>query len=304
MLPSKAASRVAFAPVTLTLAIVTESAVAAPLSASDSQALTAAAPSSWTSCSSNFWVLVLVQLAGSESVAEAWTTSSIWASGPLESLPPPVESLPPPQAERASAEAIRRQGTNRRRFKGTTVLSSIRQMNCDAQASSAAGRRPAGAALDARRLIHRSRAAVELGEPALELGDALGEALDRLGDRVGEVDPVGVGALDPAPLHPHRVAGIADHGGPRRHVLYDDRVGADLGVLADRDRTQELRPGANRDVVAEGRVALAALEAGATQGHPLVEGHPGADPRRLADHHAGAVVDEEFLADLGGGVDL
>ncbi len=54
----------------------------------------------------------------------------------------------------------------------------------------------------------------------------------------------------------------------------------------------------------EGRVALAALEPGAAQGHPLVERHPVADLGRLADHHAGAVVDEELLADLRRRVDL
>ena len=45
-------------------------------------------------------------------------------------------------------------------------------------------------------------------------------------------------------------------------------------------------------------MALAALEAGAAQRHPLVEGHAVADLRGLADHHAGAVVDEELAADL------
>ena len=123
-------------------------------------------------------------------------------------------------------------------------------------------------------------AAVELGEPPLELGDPLRERLDRLGDRVGQVDPVGVGAFEPAAFDPHRVAGVADHGRPRRHVLDDDRVGADLGAVADRDRAQQLGAGADRDVVAEGRVALAALEAGAAQGHPLVERHAVADHAR------------------------
>ena len=53
-----------------------------------------------------------------------------------------------------------------------------------------------------------------------------------------------------------------------------------------------------------GRVALAALEAGAAQRHPLVERHPVADLRGLADHHAGAVVDEELAADPRRRVDL
>ena len=53
--------------------------------------------------------------------------------------------------------------------------------------------------ISAARRRRRPSAAVELGEPALELGDPLRERLDRLGDRVGQVDPVGVGSLDPLP---------------------------------------------------------------------------------------------------------
>ena len=81
-------------------------------------------------------------------------------------------------------------------------------------------------------------AAVELGQATLEVGDPLRERLDRLGDRVGQVDPVGVGALDPLAVDLDRVAGVADHGGTGRHVLDDDRVGADLGAVADRDRAR------------------------------------------------------------------
>ena len=84
----------------------------------------------------------------------------------------------------------------------------------------------------------------------------------------------------------------------------DDRVGADLGAVADRDRAEQLGAGADGDVVAQGRVALAALEAGAAQRHPLVERHPLADLGRLADHDARAVVDEELAADPRRRVDL
>ena len=71
------------------------------------------------------------------------------------------------------------------------------------------------------------------------------------------------------------------------HVLDDDGVGADLGAVADRDRPEQLGAGADGDVVAEGRMALAALEAGAAQGDPLVEGDAVADLGGLADHDAG-----------------
>ena len=41
--------------------------------------------------------------------------------------------------------------------------------------------------------------ALQLGDPPLQLGDPRGHRLHRVGDRVGQVDPVGVGALGPAP---------------------------------------------------------------------------------------------------------
>ena len=56
---------------------------------------------------------------------------------------------------------------------------------------------------------------------------------DRVGDRVGQVGPVGVRALGLAALDPHRMAGVADDGGVRRHVVDDDGVRADLRAVAD-----------------------------------------------------------------------
>ena len=51
-------------------------------------------------------------------------------------------------------------------------------------------------------------------------------------------------------------------------------------------------------------MALAPLAAGAAQGHALVEQHVVADFGGLADHDAGAVIDEEAAADGGAGVDF
>ena len=70
------------------------------------------------------------------------------------------------------------------------------------------------------------------------------------------------------------------------------------------DRPEQLRARADHDVVAHGRVALAAREARAAQRDPLVEGHVVADLGRLADHDAGPVVDEERFADPRRRVDL
>ena len=78
----------------------------------------------------------------------------------------------------------------------------------------------------------------EVGDRALELPDPLGEAAQRVRDRVGQVQPVGVGALGLAALDAHRVARDADHGRVRRHVVDHDGVRADLRAVADRDRAR------------------------------------------------------------------
>ena len=70
------------------------------------------------------------------------------------------------------------------------------------------------------------------------------------------------------------------------------------------DRPEQLGAGADRHVVLDRRMALAALKAGAAERDPLVDGHARADLGGLADHDAGAVVDEEVVADPGGRVDL
>ena len=84
----------------------------------------------------------------------------------------------------------------------------------------------------------------------------------------------------------------------------DDAVGADLRSVADGDRSEQLRPRPDRDVVLHRGVALAGGKSGAAQGDPLIEGHVVSDPGGLADHHPRAVVDEQAVADVGGGMDL
>ena len=164
------------------------------------------------------------------------------------------------------------------------------------QATSATGRRTAGA----RAQLARRRAVAGASPPSSSASRCSSSAIRSESALIASAIGSGrwiqsaSGPCDPLALDPDRVAGVADHGRARRHVLDDDRVGADLGAVADRDRAEQLGAGADGDVVAEGRVALAALEAGAAQRHPLVEGHPLADLGGLADHHAGAVVDEEL----------
>ncbi len=91
----------------------------------------------------------------------------------------------------------------------------------------------------------------------------------------------------------------------------DEHVGADDAIPPDhRFAAQDGGAGVDGHVVLDGGVALFAPQALAapggqgTQGHALVELDVVADDRGLAHHNAGAVVDEEILADGCPGVDI
>ena len=88
----------------------------------------------------------------------------------------------------------------------------------------------------------------------------------------------------------------------------DDAVVPDMGLAA-----QDRRAGIDDDTVADVRVAFDALDqrpvlpdgkALGAERHMLVKLDVLPDGRRLADHHAGAVVDEEGFPDRCAGVDV
>ena len=103
---------------------------------------------------------------------------------------------------------------------------------------------------------------------------------------------------------PNDTAGHADDGGIRRHLVQYDGVRRNTGIVADLERAKDLCAAADHDVVAERRVALAARHARAAERDVLIEQAVVADLRCRADDDAGAVVDDEPSADLGGRVDL
>ena len=133
----------------------------------------------------------------------------------------------------------------------------------------------------------------------------LERALDGVGHRVGQMDPVGVGPLGPAALDPDRVTGVADHGRVRRDVVDDD---ACWRRSWPRGRSvigpSSLAPEPMVTLSSTVGMPLAGGKAGAAERDALVEGHVVADLRRLADHHAHPVVDEEAVADPRRGMDL
>jgi len=89
----------------------------------------------------------------------------------------------------------------------------------------------------------------------------------------------------------------ADHRTTSNHGLpaEDHRPGVDHAVVLDCGVALE---------VAEQPALLVLDEAGPAQGHSLVDPYPVADDGRLADDHAGGVVDEEVLSDGRPGVDV
>ena len=99
-------------------------------------------------------------------------------------------------------------------------------------------------------------------------------------------------------------AGYAHDGAVIGHVLDDDRVAADLDVVADVNVAEHFCARAHGDVVAQGGVALAGLVAGAAECDALVEHTVVAHNGGLANDDAHGVVDKKVLADLRGGVNL
>src|SRR5512135_2817941 len=93
---------------------------------------------------------------------------------------------------------------------------------------------------------------------------------------------------------------------PRRDRLGHPGISADNAAGADDDVAENRRFGVDRDAVLDRRMPLAALDDPSAlvarkthrpQRHALINLDPVADDRRLADDHAGAVVDEKVLAD-------
>ena len=70
-------------------------------------------------------------------------------------------------------------------------------------------------------------------------------------------------------------------------------VAAEEGAVAHGDRPQHLRAGAHHHVVAQGRVALALVQAGAAQGDTLVDKAVIAYHGGLSDNDPHAMIDDE-----------
>ena len=156
-------------------------------------------------------------------------------------------------------------------------------------------------------LVGFALALLFLAELLLVRVDAALQAAQLLRKRVGQmnlVEGVGRGRTDALAGDFDDTRLDADNGRVGRHFLKHDGVCADAAVVADGERAEHLRARRNQHVVADGRVALAGVLAGAAEGDAVVDGAVVADLGGLADDDAHAVVDEQTAADFSAGVYL
>ena len=99
-----------------------------------------------------------------------------------------------------------------------------------------------------------------------------------------------------------RARGAARHAhndGTCGNGLHDDGVRPDLSAGSDREGAEDLGARAYHDAFFQRRMALCSLgKRRSAQRHPVVDRAVVAHFRRLADHDAHAVVDEDAAADL------
>jgi hypothetical protein len=126
------------------------------------------------------------------------------------------------------------------------------------------------------------------------------------------VQEVQIGGLDSGALVEVFALRLRD-GAAGRHALRQPDAAADRRTAADGDAPENRRSRIDDNVVFNNRVTVTSLDDGSggvdleplrPKRHRLIESDAAPEPRRLADHHAGAVVDEEALADFGAGMDV
>ena len=96
----------------------------------------------------------------------------------------------------------------------------------------------------------------------------------------------------------------ADDRRPLRHLAQYYGVCRNAGVVANAERAKHLCAGADHDVVAERRMALADILARAAERYALIEQAVVPDLGGFADHDAGSVVNDQPPANGRAGMDL
>ena len=140
-----------------------------------------------------------------------------------------------------------------------------------------------------------------MGQPRFEKLDPVQHDRDRFPDRIRHQMMIEVDAADDAAVaefRPHHPGRDADHGDFGRRAVDHDRVCADPRASSDGDGPKNFRAGADDDAIFQRRMALARRPGRAAQRHAVIQRDIVADLGGLADHDAGAMIDEEALADL------
>lgn len=100
------------------------------------------------------------------------------------------------------------------------------------------------------------------------------------------------------------MGGYSDGGAVFGDFAYDDRVGSDFGIGADRDVSEDFCPCADNDAAFYRRVAFAGNEADSAERHSLIDQDIVFDDRRLADDDAESVVDKDPSTDRSPWMDV
>jgi len=99
-------------------------------------------------------------------------------------------------------------------------------------------------------------------------------------------------------------SGNTDHSSVVRHLMQDDGIGSDHGIVTNPEGAEQFGSCSDQDIVAQRRVALAFVFASSTQCDAMVNRAIVTDLSCFADDNPHAVVNEQTFADLGPGMDF
>ena len=102
---------------------------------------------------------------------------------------------------------------------------------------------------------------------------------------------------DPHIILLYNVPRHADDGTVRRNLLDHNRSGSDFGVFPDRKRSDDLRTGADHNIVLQRRMTFPGLLTITAERHALIQRHVVSDDGRLSDDNACSMVDKQSLSD-------
>ena len=95
----------------------------------------------------------------------------------------------------------------------------------------------------------------------------------------------------------HNVPRHADDGTVRRNLLDHNRSGSDFGVFPDRKRSDDLRTGADHNIVLQRRMTFPGLLTITAKRHALIQRHVVSDNGCFSDNHTRTMINKQSLSD-------